>query len=523
MKALSISYSGLRKIVFAYIGLPVVVFLMAYCQSVQAVLLGLVAVAAYVCTLRSKQYRHTPQETQLIIPRNALLCVGAVCVLWCFFGGQGGFYYQSEDWLMRNAVYRDLITSGWPVIYEKLDKALVYYISYWLPPALVGKLAMAVGLSREISFTIGNIALWAWTALGVFLVNLLLCTIVKPKKLGGFLAVAVFTILFSGMDIIGVIYKIVLRNQAFPGIHLEWWLDGLQFSSLTTCLFWVFNQATVPWLVTLCLFHEKTPRNYVYLGVCCLACGPIPFLGYLVYLLGTAAVMLVRSMRAKEGKAFWGEVFTAQNLLFLVVIPAYLLYYITNSALSLGVEGEGAVQGITIGFLTLKPITLGALIRYAVFIMVEVGAFLLLVHRDNRKDPLYWLTWLTALIAPFFTIGTAFDFVMRFSIPTVMVTAVLVLKYLFAHGHLLLPNAKPGNIRRRCIALCICLLLGAVTPFTEFVRGYVTILQQGNVMAVYDWVCTLNQNLDGMDKNFVTFNYAEKPFFKYLVSKENLR
>lgn len=523
MKAFSIGYTGLRKVVFAYIGLPVFVFLAAYCQSIQAVLLGLVAVAAYICTLRSKQHRHEPQENHLSISWNALLCIGAVCVLWCFFGGQGGFYYQSEDWLMRNAVYRDLVTRGWPVVYEELDKALVYYISYWLPPALVGKLAMAVGFGPETAFTIGNIALWIWTALGVFLVNLLLCTVVKPRKLGGFLAVAVFTVLFSGMDIIGVIYKIVYRGQAFPTIHLEWWLDGLQFSSLTTCLFWVFNQATVPWLVTLCLFHERTPRNFVYLGVCCLACGPIPFLGYLVYLLGTAAVMLVRSIRAKQGKVFWSEVFTAQNMLFLFMIPAYLLYYITNSALSLGVEGAGAVQGVTIGFLTLKPITLGALIRYGVFIIVEVGVFLLLVGRDNRKDPLYWLTWLTAFIAPFFTIGTAFDFVMRFSIPTVMVTAVLVLKYLFTHGHRLLPDAKPGKLRRRCVALCICLLLGAVTPATEFVRGYVTILQRGGVIAVCDWVHTLNQDLDGMDKNFVTFEYEQKPFFKYLVSKENLK
>lgn len=52
-----------------------------------------------------------------------------------FSGGIGGHYYQSPDWDWRNAIFHDLIYKKWPVIYSEYDKALVYYIGYWLPSA----------------------------------------------------------------------------------------------------------------------------------------------------------------------------------------------------------------------------------------------------------------------------------------------------------------------------------------------------------------------------------------------------
>ena len=114
-----------------------------------------------------------------------LVVFAVVAVVWSFLGGQGNLFYQSDDWGCRNAVYRDIIYRDWPVIYPDYDKALVYYIGYWLPTAtlvkIIGFIAPNIYLT-ERAFAIGNILLWIWTSIGIFLTELLLLTYVKPKS-----------------------------------------------------------------------------------------------------------------------------------------------------------------------------------------------------------------------------------------------------------------------------------------------------------------------------------------------------
>ena len=88
-----------------------------------------------------------------------------------------------------------------------------------------------------------RMALWGWTALGTYLAALNLLVYLRAdtgKKQGiGLL----FLIFFSGMDILGTLYSSRLPDLlAYDAMHLEWWTNDFQFSSLTTCLFWVFNQ-----------------------------------------------------------------------------------------------------------------------------------------------------------------------------------------------------------------------------------------------------------------------------------------
>jgi len=64
----------------------------------------------------------------------------------------------------RNAMFRDIVTYEWPVIYQK-NGAVVYYTDYWLVPALIGKIA---------GYTIGQVTLLLWGALGLTLTALLL-------------------------------------------------------------------------------------------------------------------------------------------------------------------------------------------------------------------------------------------------------------------------------------------------------------------------------------------------------------
>ncbi len=505
---MKIYYQQLKNVIFAYIGLPVVLFLALYCKSLIGLILGIFSVTAYFFATRKNKC----SDDCIIIPKKLLIALAFIVIFWCYLGGQGGLYYQSSDWNMRNTLFRDIINLDWPVIYEQYGKALVYYIAYWLAPALIGKGTLLLTGNENTAFFTGNIALWLWTAIGVFLVVLMFIYLTKPKTNRAVMFCMAFLVLFSGMDIIGVIYKVVFRGQAFPNFHIEWWLDELQFSSITTCLFWVFNQAVIPWLVTLCLMKEKSVKNYVYMGVCAFASGPIPFMGVLVYMLGNAVVMFYRAVHTKSIRKFLCDAFSVQNILFLSGIPPFILYYISNLALNTGAHGSVLEGGIPLGFMILKPITLGELARYALFLIVEIGIYLIILVKDNKKDPLYIITCISVVLAPFFAIGTAYDFVMRFSIPAVMMTAVFVAKYILEHK-----NDRKLRARRVYIILCICLALGAITPVTEFTRGYYEVLQSGKVNLVCDHSYTLNSDRGKSDPNFVSYDYESSLFFKYFV------
>ena len=79
-------------------------------------------------------------------------------------------------------------------------------------------------------------------------------------------------IFFSGLDIVGAyLTSMDYINMRYDPWHLEWWGTPYQYSSMTTQLFWVFNQATSGVVVYQCLTYiQKNNRNLVYILACCM-------------------------------------------------------------------------------------------------------------------------------------------------------------------------------------------------------------------------------------------------------------
>ena len=152
--------------------------------------------------------------------------------------GIGSFVYQNWDFKVRNPIYRDLCDYQWPVVYDLSKQsdavqavagsetvAFSYYLTYWLPPALVSKI---LGLNEQGR----NLILYFYSLLGIFLVVYNLCRYFKKTS---YLILAVF-IFFSGMDVIGFLcrhaYSVMNQIQwggdfnHFSEIifrHMEWW------------------------------------------------------------------------------------------------------------------------------------------------------------------------------------------------------------------------------------------------------------------------------------------------------------
>jgi hypothetical protein len=180
-----------------------------------------------------------------------ILLVFLIALLLLGISGVGGYGYQDTDWLKHNAILKDLVTRPWPVVYRLRGEQapLVYYIAYYLPAALLGKLG---------EWTLANQALFLWSLIGLVLAMLWFLIL---SRQAAFTVVLLF-VLFSGLDVVGqVIARSVvapLRPEIWSILrwdHIEQWSVGWQYSSNVTLLFWVPHQALAGWIGAGLLMH----------------------------------------------------------------------------------------------------------------------------------------------------------------------------------------------------------------------------------------------------------------------------
>lgn len=541
---MTLTYDGLRKIVYGYILLPVYLFALGFLKIPFAIAGGLLSVIVYLLMIRKK----VKNESTIEISRWMLVLIFFICMVWCFIGGQGGFFYQSPDWNYRNAIFRDLITNSWPVYYSNTGDALVYYIGHWLPAAVIAKIVYFVTGNMDITWLAGRILLWIWTAVGCMLMMLLMALKLKVKTKKQVLFTVFMLIFFSGMDILGTLLNVLRGWWLWWWIpfHLEYWSSGLQYSSNTTCLFWVFNQTIIPWICVLCFLLEDTVENYIIIIVACLMAGPFPTVGLLVFMLGSLWSRLLQSRGRVALKSFAKEVLSPQNLIALFVFIPVLASYFYSNAIIQSIDVYAIIKKLcSVKYLLCFAVVLGAAVviylswekikkvmyagryillallcifllvltwHYKFFYLFEVGAFLILVWRDYKKDWKLYMIALCLAIAPQIVVGNSTDFMMRASIPALIILMMMVAKSVLAHSGEPIQKAIPT------VLLIGCVLLGAVTPLMEVYRAVSTTI---SAESVHDVVCddkyTLNQEThDGLD-NFTAVNPKEQFFFKYLA------
>lgn len=545
---MKLSDLALRRTAYAFLSLPVFIFLVGYLRWYVALPTALAWLAALLFACRAR----TGKRRELQLSKGGLAALIALAALWCVLAGIGNFYYQSDDWSARNAIFRDLITHPWPVIYPAKNAALVYYIGYWLPAALVGKLFLPFG--AKVAFAAGNMALLVWSTLCVCLVFLLLLsTLQTVSRRAMQLALAVF-IGFSGLDILGTLCDVLFMGKAMPN-HLEWWAFLFQYSSITTCLFWVFNQAVLAWVATLCFLQEKGLGSRIFVLVCTLGSAPFAAVGLSLYLLCDLffAVREHRSLRAPlRALCTW------QNLLSLLLIaPVLGLYYATNLALAM--TGQFAsyaplwryavllAAGVALCLaawllwrrLRKKPhpavlfwvgaacIPLAAAFftdricpLYVSFLLLECGIYLALLLLLGERERCFYPTVLLLLLCPIFVLGTGADFSMRVSIPGILVLCVMCIRALLDHGSALWQKA--WDLRRVAVLLLvIALCIGACTPLFELGRGIVAVCREGRLALINDSIGSFDRIFAGgigsTDKNFIAYHYRDTFFFDFLA------
>ncbi len=448
------------------------------------------------------------QSAVFEISVKAIVFVSIVLLLWCYFAGQGGFYYQSSDHNYRNAIFRDLVAFRWPVVYDQTGCSLVYYIGYWLVPASIGKVANLF-FSFDTAWIVANIALFLWSFVYLFFVSLLVFIYIKADSFKKIVLAMIFLVFFSGMDIIGLLSALRFDVTAIPN-HLEWWSLTYQYSSNTTQLFWVYNQSTPVWLATALFANEKSVRNYVFLCLIILICSSIPAVGLFLFLFVVGVQKLIPFIHSKQVPCFLKEVFSVQNIVAaILLLPIYYLYFKTNQTVSdnpfhFNLYAEAFGWGF-------------AIFRYLSFCLVEFGILSIILFRENRNNILYWISIVSLCCVGAFSIGSTTDFAMRASIPALFVLMLLTIRTLYGSIRL---KAVDGQrcvcIREVGIAIAIIFIIGTATPITEYCRAANAVLVQTQSSLVADDVKTLSDKPVTGNQNFLAGNYKESNFYKYL-------
>lgn len=428
---------------YSYLILPILIFLIGFCNIATA-LTGTVVVAVSSYFLFKNAPRlwvpATPQERILVFV-CALVCLG-----WVYSSGIGAHVFQNSDHVARNAIFEYLVTQPWPVLFNDGKTMLSYYIGFWLPAAAVAKLFHSITLGYNFQII--------WGTLGTFLaVYYLLAALNKKTK--WVLWVFIF---FSGLDMIGsMLFLDIHPFNPFVLIeHIEWWVPRFQFSSNTTQLYWVFNQAIPAWVLTLLLYHEKNNKGLVFLYACGFICATLPTIGLLPFLAWWCMQNGEKNLKTVFTPGHLGKAFK-NSLTVANLIGAGFITLVSYAYLSGNISGTntGALFQNISWFVWLKTV----LFWFLPFFILEAGAYLACVVPLQYKNPLFYICLACLLIYPFIHVGNAPDFCMRATIPALLLVCLFVLQSL--------QEEKNHWLR---LILVMLLLLGSITPIHEMAR-----------------------------------------------------
>lgn len=425
-----------------------------------------------------KKYSITLKNILKIIPLFILI------LLWVKYSGIGGFSYQNGDFWARNSVFSDLVNYKWPIIFEN-GNAFCYYFAYWIPAAFVGKI---------FGMGIANIFLYFFTIIYVTTIVYLLQRITKKNV---YLVFSVL-VLFSGLDIVGTI----IHEQSFVlGDHIEWWAKYFQYSSMTSCLYWVFNQILPIWLIVCLLLNTKSKK--MNLALCSLLFAYSPWAT-----IGIVPIAIIDVLKLKKVKILEN---IKQNIIsncdivnILVVLWMLIIYgsfYLSCDTSSSGGSFIWEVYGWQNGDLVKT---------YLLFVIIEFGIYVRLTFSKYCKNKMYLTSIILLLLIPMYHISDANDFCMRASLPALFILMIFVIQGI------------SFDKKINSILIIIVLLIGSVTPVSEIYRSVVRThtwehyLMDGYTTVSYNEDEYMNQL---MQKQFHVKNYKNKTFFKYFTRK----
>jgi len=315
----------------------------------------------------------------------------------------------------------------------QLDKPvlLIYYMGYWLPAALVGKM---------FGWAAARFFLYLWTVLGITLTYYLLCRMFNRFSL----RLLFIFLFFSGLYILGSFMKFSVRHVLLADYKL--WADNMLLAgSVIGDVFWIYNQTVTLWVIAAVILNNIPKQNIFFMYALCFVHGPFFFIGFFPFI-----VIIVLKELVTNKSPFFENIkpyFSFQNTIGAVVTLLIEYFYLTGSP-----EAESVfIQHIHI-------------VKYAAFVFLAFGAISLLIFSKYRKEPFYYAAVISLLVLPLIGMGTIAPFVFcaRVSLAPMFILMMLVAKYVLEEGN--------TGMKKLVVAY---LFIGAIEPALQVTRSVI--------------------------------------------------
>jgi hypothetical protein len=404
----------LARVSICYLALPYVFFIPGWLNTPTAILLSVIFIYSLWRTLRNT---HSVRENSITV--HSLAAFLAI-LLWVNLSGAGGYGFQISDWMMHNARLHDLTQLAWPVRYGE-DQNLVYYVGYFLPAAIVGKLT---------SLDLGIRSLFPWTVLGVVLAIRWLSVLSQWRMT--VVLVLVFA-LFGPLDLLNVLFmnlsspttlendlSTLMVNTDFLDFRL-WHSLGFfigNYLSNTFQLYWSPQQVISGWLgmgLLTYLFFKGQLRSLLF--VYALLCLWAPFA--MIALLPFIIFAVIRQLRSQ-----WQLLLTFENGVGAAALAIVFVTFYTSGSTSANLAFWIFSKLHGPGYLTLLIFYLFAWGLYAITISP-------VIRQEERIEKLWFLCLLFSLLTlPLYVFGDYADLLCRGSAPLMFLLLVFLLRAL---------------------------------------------------------------------------------------------
>ena len=515
-------------VIFAYalLLLPISVFLVSWLKLWIGIPALLILVAGTVWLVR-KDY--SGAQSSLTMPIGHLIGIVALFGVVVALSGIAGIGVSGYDVPWRNAIFHDLIDYSWPVIYDN-GNALVYYCTFWLPAALVGKL---------FGWISGLIALWVY-ALAIITVSYLLVMLYLDISTPGKLWLgALFVVFWSGMTFLGAAIMSVLGWNLYDyrlltdgTSYCDGFFNGESFNwvyrSNFITLQMTYNQLLL-WLAVPLMLMNRKAHSYLHLGLLVMPYSPWGFIGIIPLLVVCAWPDMASKLKKKQVKEFFLSLFSPANVAAVVVlVPIFALYFLVStraggaaSASIISADQVAAAQAAGLpyttqtgvfGFLSFDRFDYRNLCALFIFYLIEFGAYMALIRPKYRRKPLFIAVFVVLLMVPLMWVGTigGRDFCMNGSLPALYVLMILTLAYVKDEL-----CGKALGVRGLC--LIIALFLGFIGPVYSMFGRMQAMKEEHSLTIIDDHIRTLSDKSLQDYSNFIIENPENTPFFKYIA------
>lgn len=421
---------------YVWLAFPVLIFMFGWIRLLIALPVVLLICAVLFRIFRSgKDSRYFRSEGFAGgVPRDrTFYMIMASLFLLCVIMGLGALFYQIEyDMGFRNAVEFDLIRRPWPVTYPNPDGSeslLCYYFAFWLPSAIVGKLAGGMIIPADL-FTLFY-AFW-----GIALVLCFILSFTGNRR--RWLVFLIFIFFCEWNSECLYVRSFEVRNAFTEFTYATLRLTNDYYSTANVCylLGLIYNQGVPTLLCCMLMWYQR--NNYgILLFTYSLLCLFAPF-----PVVGLFPCMLVYALRHIK------PCFTWENITGIIIAAVSGLFLASNNNASspTPLVGEGVVAHWLLASL--------------VCFLLSTGVYLPFVWGRLKKNMFFYGMWFTVLCLGLFRSGSANDLSWRAGIPLYFMLCVAVIKTAVEAGSW----RKPKRI---CFA--IVLAMGAVGPVRTIV------------------------------------------------------